>query len=175
MPTSKTATKSTTAKSSRSRSSAASDNAIALLKKDHRDVKKLFTAYQKLADKEAGAAERQEIASEICEALTLHATVEEEIFYPALREAAEAASDQLDEAEVEHASVKELVAQIEAMDPDDALYNAKVKVLGEYVDHHVKEEEGEMFPKARKAGLELTEIGQQIQARKEELQSTMLH
>ncbi|MES2950888.1 MAG: hemerythrin domain-containing protein [Pseudomonadota bacterium] len=115
------------------------------------------------------------IASEICEALTLHATVEEEFFYPAMRATADDAKDQLDEAEVEHASVKELIAQIMAMDPDDDLYNAKVKVLGEYVDHHVKEEEGKMFPKANKSALELDEIAQQIKARKEELRGFDLH
>ena len=85
------------------------------------------------------------------------------------------AEDELDEAQVEHASLKELIAQIKSMDPDETLYNAKVKVLGEYVDHHVKEEEGEMFPKAKKSGLELDELGQQIKSRKEELQGAGLH
>lgn len=92
-----------------------------------------------------------------------------------MRATADDAKDQLDEAEVEHASVKELIAQIMAMDPDDDLYNAKVKVLGEYVDHHVKEEEGKMFPKANKSALELDEIAQQIKARKEELRGFDLH
>ncbi len=174
MTASKTTSKSTSTKSSRAKSSS-KDDAIALLKKDHRDVKKLFTAYQKLADSEASAEERLEIAQEICESLTVHATVEEEIFYPALREAADEAKEELDEAEVEHASVKDLIAQIEAMNPDDALYNATVKVLGEYVTHHVKEEEGEMFAKAKKSGIELDEIGEQIKARKEELLGTSLH
>lgn len=148
-----------------------SDDAIALLIKDHREVKKLFSSFQNLADAEAPAEQRLAIAQEICEALTLHATVEEEIFYPALREAAEDADDQLDEAEVEHTSVKELVAQIKSMEPDEDLYNAKIKVLGEYVDHHVKEEEGEMFPKAKESGMDLEEIGQQMKERKEELQN----
>ena len=148
-----------------------SNDAIALLIKDHRDVKKLFTSYQKLMDEEAPAAQRLAIAQEICDALTLHATVEEEIFYPALREATADADDELDEAEVEHTSVKELVAQIKSMEPDEDLYDAKVKVLGEYVDHHVKEEEGEMFPKAKKSGVDLDGIGLQIKDRKEELQT----
>ena len=147
------------------------EDAITLLTKDHRDVKKLFNTYQDLADEEAPAEQRLAIAQEICEALTLHATVEEEIFYPALRETTDDAQDELDEAEVEHASVKELVAQIKAMEPDEELYDAKVKVLGEYVDHHAKEEEREMFPKAKKSGIDLDEIGQQIKDRKEELQS----
>jgi hemerythrin superfamily protein len=175
MPTSKTSAKSTSTKSSRSRSAVTKDDAIVLLKQEHGDVKKLFTAYQKLADSEASAAQRLKIAIEICDALTLHTTIEEEIFYPAMREATDAAKAELDEAEVEHASVKALVAQIEAMDPDDALFDATVKVLGEYVTHHVKEEEGEMFPKAKKAGLELAEIGEQMRARKEALQVNRLH
>ena len=166
MPTSKTT--SAAAKTATKKSSSGSD-AIALLTKDHRDVKKLFTAYQKLTDGDAPASERQEIANQICEALTVHATVEEEIFYPALGDADVNAIDQLDEAEVEHGSIKDLIAQIQAMDPDEELYDAKVKVLGEYVDHHVKEEEGEMFPKAEKSGLDLDELGQQLKTRKEEL------
>lgn len=146
-------------------------DALALLTKDHRDVKKLFNAYQDLADEDAPSEQRLAIAQEICEALTLHATVEEEVFYPALRKATAAANDELDEAEVEHTSVKELVAQIKAMQPDEDLYNAKVKVLGEYVDHHAKEEEREMFPKAKKSGMDLDGIGLQIMDRKEELQT----
>lgn len=147
---------------------AAPNDAIALLTKDHRDVKKLFTAYQHLVDKKAPAEERQQIAEEICEALSAHATAEEEIFYPAVREAAKNADDELDEAEVEHSSLKELITQIQDMEPDDDLYDAKVKVLGEYVEHHVKEEEGEMFPKAKKTKLDMEELGEQIKARKEE-------
>ena len=159
--------------SSINRSSTDTD-AIALLIQDHRDVKKLFVSYQKLVQSRASSAERLSIATEICEALALHATVEEEIFYPAMRAAAEDAQDELDEAEVEHATVKELIAQIKAMDPDEELYDAKVKVLGEYVDHHVQEEEDEMFPKAEQSDLDLDEMGQQISARKEELQSLEL-
>ncbi len=146
-------------------------DALALLTKDHRDVKKLFSAYQDLADEDATAEQRLAIAQEICEALTLHALVEEEIFYPALRKATTAADDALDEAEVEHASIKELVAQIKGMAPDEDRYNAKVKVLGEYVDHHAKEEEREMFPKARKSGIDLAKMGLLMKERKEELQS----
>lgn len=154
--------------------SLADNDAIALLTKDHRDVKKLFTAYQDLVDENASADERQEIADQICEALTAHATAEEEIFYPAVRAAAQNADEELDEAEVEHSSLKELIAQIQEMEPDDALYDAKVKVLGEYVEHHVKEEEREMFPKAKKTKLDMEELGGQIKARKEELQESGL-
>lgn len=146
-------------------------DAISLLTKDHRDVKKMFNTYQDLADREAPAEQRLAVAQEICEALTLHATLEEEIFYPALRETTVDAIDELDEAEVEHACVKELVAQIKAMEPDEELYDAKVKVLGEYVDHHVNEEEAEMFPKARKSDMDMDGLGLQIKERKEELQT----
>ena len=156
-------------KKSISTPSSGQEDAIALLTKDHADVKELFDTYQQLADDEASATERQEVAEQICEALTAHATVEEEIFYPALREAADDASDELDEAEVEHASVKDLIAQIQSMDADDDLYDAKVKVLGEYVQHHVQEEEGEMFPKAQQTSLDMEELGAQMKARKEEL------
>ena len=147
---------------------AAQSDATLLLTRDHNEVKKLFKEYEKLADTEADGEERQELAAQICQMLTVHATIEEEIFYPAAREA-EVESDLLDEAEVEHASAKELIAQIESMGPDDELYDAKVKVLGEYVDHHVQEEEGEMFPKCRKADMDLAELAQQLSERKAEL------
>lgn len=166
----------TAAKSSPRRAAHPADgtDAIALLTQDHREVKKLFTAYQKLADATAPGDDRQEIAEQICAALSTHATMEEEIFYPALREAEADAADDLDEAEVEHASVKNLIAQIRAMDPEDDLYNAKLKVLGEYVAHHVQEEENEMFPQAKKAGLDLDDLGAQLQSRKDELLATLL-
>ena len=163
-----TKTASTTAKSNASRK-ANGDDAIELLTQDHRDVKKLFSTFRKMVDDDAPSQERQDIAVQICEALTAHAAVEEEIFYPALREASADSTDELDEAEVEHASVKDLIAQIQDMDPDDELYNAKVKVLGEYVTHHVQEEEQEMFPKAKKAKLDMDALGSQLQARKDEL------
>ncbi|HEY9239835.1 MAG TPA: hemerythrin domain-containing protein [Burkholderiaceae bacterium] len=155
-------------KSTSTRSGAAASDALALLENDHKEVRKLFKAYEKLAKDEAGSDERLEMAQQICEMLTVHAEIEEEIFYPAMRAALDA-DDLLDEAEVEHASAKELIAQIEAMDADDDLFDAKVKVLGEYVDHHVQEEENEMFPKARKAKLDLEELGTELQERKAEM------
>ena len=151
----------------KSATSASKTDAIALLKKDHADVKALFAEYKKLCESDADGAAKQAVAKDICTQLTAHATAEEEIFYPAAR--AEQTDDLLDEAEVEHASAKDLIAQIEAMQPDDDLYDAKVTVLGEYIDHHVKEEEGELFPKARSLGLDLQALGAQLQARKEEL------
>jgi hypothetical protein len=100
--------------------------------------------------------------------LKAHTTIEEEIFYPAAREVLEE-EDLLDEAEVEHASAKDLIEQIEGMSPQDDLYDAKVTVLGEYIDHHVKEEETEMFPKLRKTDLDLKSMGDQMESRKDQL------
>ncbi len=160
--------KTTSAKHSSGAAKAGPKDAVQLLTADHKEVKGLFTRYQKLVDDEAGAEERQTLAEQICEMLTVHATIEEEIFYPAARAALED-QDMLDEAEVEHASAKDLIAQIEGMSPDDDLYDAKVTVLGEYIDHHVKEEEGEMFPKCRKADMDLSALGEELEARKTEL------
>nr|HET7858068.1 hemerythrin domain-containing protein [Caldimonas sp.] len=146
----------------------AKDDAIALLTQDHTDVRNLFAEYDELATDQAEGDERQALAEQICAMLTAHATIEEEIFYPAARDAGVEA-DLLDEAEVEHASAKDLIAQIRAMSPDDDLYDAKVKVLGEYVDHHVDEEEGEIFPACRKAKMDLAGLGATLAERKSEL------
>lgn len=146
------------------RAAAKPADAIKLLKDDHREVKKWFKDYEKLEDD----AEKQKLAQKICLALTVHTRVEEEIFYPATREAIED-DDLLDEAEVEHASAKDLIAQILSMKPGDDLYDAKVTVLGEYVEHHVEEEESEMFPECRDADLDLKELGARMAKRKAEL------
>lgn len=151
---------------------AAKTDATVLLQRDHSDVRKLFKQYEKLADAEADGEERQELATQICTMLTAHATIEEEIFYPAAREAG-VEDDLLDEAEVEHASAKDLIAQIQSMSPDDELYDAKVTVLGEYVDHHVQEEENEMFPKCRRAKMDLAGLAEQLAERKAELMAEM--
>ena len=153
--------------------SAATPDAIKLLTEDHREVHALFAKYQKLADAEADGSDRQALAEQICKMLTMHATIEEEIFYPGAREAG-VDSDLLDEADVEHASAKALIAQIKAMEPDDDHYDAKVKVLGEYIAHHVTEEQDEMFPKCRKAGMDLGELGTALAERKKELLGEML-
>lgn len=160
------------AKKSATKSTTKMPDAIQLLTAEHKEVNAMFKEYQKLVDNEASAAEKEALARQICLMLTVHATTEEEIFYPAAREAIDE-EDLLDEAEVEHGSAKELIAQIEASTPDEPLYDAKVKVLGEYVQHHVKEEEGELFPKAKKAKLDLAMLGEQIAARKEELMPEM--
>jgi len=142
-------------------------DAITLLTEDHEQVKSMFEQYEQMGDR--AHVSKQKLALQICEALTKHATAEEEIFYPAVR-AATKDEDLVDEAVVEHASAKDLIAQIISMDSTDDLYDAKVKVLGELIDHHVKEEEGEMFPKARKAKLDLMALGEAIAARKQEVE-----
>jgi hemerythrin-like domain-containing protein len=144
-------------------------DAIALLKKDHDEVKAMFKEYEDLGDRAYVA--KKKLAEKICLELTKHAIAEEEIFYPAVRADVDDADDMVDEATVEHASAKDLIAQIHSMDPKDDLYDAKVKVLGEYIDHHVKEEENEMFPEARKAlDVDWIELGERIQARKDEIE-----
>ena len=147
------------------------NDAIAMLTADHREVKAMFEQYDKLGDR--ANASKKKLADQICDALTLHATIEEEIFYPALRAASKEAADLLDEALVEHAGAKDLIAQLQEMDPEDDLYDAKVTVLGEQIDHHVGEEEGEMFRTAKKAGLDMVALGTEMAQRKEELAATM--
>lgn len=143
-------------------------DAVDLLTQDHEEVKAMFEQYEGLSDR--SIASKRRLALEICLALTKHATAEEEIFYPAVRQAGGDTEDLVDEAVVEHASAKGLIAQIIAMDPTEDLYDAKLKVLSEQIEHHVEEEEGEMFPKARKARLDLMALGQAIAARKAEVE-----
>jgi hemerythrin superfamily protein len=142
-------------------------DAITLLKQDHANVKAMFKEYEELGER--AFAGKKKLADKICLELTRHATAEEEIFYPAVRGAAKENEDLVDEATVEHASAKALISQLSQMDPHDELYDAKVKVLGEYINHHVKEEEGELFPRARKTSLDLQALGEQIAARKEQI------
>lgn len=145
-------------------------DAIQLLTSDHDAVKKLFTSYTKLAESGGSAEEKAAIAADICMELTVHAQVEEEIFYPAVREAVD---DDLmmNEAAVEHGSAKGLIETIVASDPSDEMFDANVVVLGEYISHHVKEEQSEMFPKAKKAKLDLKALGEEIATRKEQLKA----
>jgi hemerythrin superfamily protein len=144
-------------------------DAIKLLTEDHKEVRKLFDEYRKLSEKQAPADERQALATRICGMLTVHTTIEEELFYPLAREALGKEADLIDEATVEHASAKDLIAQIEGSSPDESLYDAKVTVLGEYIQHHVKEEEGEIFPKLRKTELDLAVLGTEMAQRKQAL------
>jgi len=150
-------------------------DACHLLDSDHRAVKKMFKEYEELTSSKArDARERKmDLAREICLQLTVHAQLEEEIFYPALREAMRE-TELLDEAEVEHQTAKDLIAQIEAMEDSEEIIDAKVKVLGEYVDHHVKEERNEIFPKARSSRkLDLVAMRDELEARKAQLLEEM--
>ena len=149
--------------------SAAKADAIKLLMQDHKEVKQAFAEYEKLVQAEAAPDEREALALQICEMLTVHATLEEELFYPPARDALGDDADLIDEATVEHASAKDLIAQIEGASPEEALYDAKVKVLGEYIQHHVKEEESEIFPKLRKTELDLAVLGNEMAERKQAL------
>lgn len=142
-------------------------DAIALLRADHSKVTDLFEQFEKARDD----ARKQKLAQLICMELKIHTQIEEEIFYPATRDALPKDEDLLDEAEVEHAGAKDLIAQIEAGSPSDDKWEAKVTVLSEYIKHHVKEEQNEMFPKVRKTQLDLKALGVQLTARKEELMS----
>ncbi|MBU4180081.1 MAG: hemerythrin domain-containing protein [Gammaproteobacteria bacterium] len=139
-------------------------DAIAMLKADHTAVSEMFAEYEK----SRSIPKKKALVAEICTALSVHAQIEEEIFYPAVKAALK---DKLlvPEATVEHTSVKDLIAQIEGIEPDGEMYDAKVKVLSEYVKHHVKEEQNEMFPKAKSSSLDMDELGAQMAARKDEL------
>ena len=146
-------------------------DAISLLTNDHAEVNELFEQYKALAEDEGSmTTEKQSLAEEICTMLTVHAAIEEEIFYPAVRDALDD-SKLLDEAEVEHQAAKDLIEQIQDSDPSDPLYDARVNVLGEYVNHHVQEEEGELFPQVRDTELDLDSLGAEMSARQEELLS----
>src|SRR4051795_1016437 len=136
-------------------------SALDLLEEDHQEVDGFFDEYETLED----AGEKERMALKICLALTVHTQIEEEIFYPAAREAIEKA-ELIDEAIVEHASAKQLISEIEEMDVNDELYDAKVKVLGEQVRHHVEEEEDKLFPEIESSELDLERLGKKMAERK---------
>jgi len=138
--------------------------ATALLKADHKAVSELFAAYEKAR----APSVKKKLVTEICTELSVHAQCEEEIFYPAVR-AASKDKELVPEAVVEHATMKDLIAQVEGKEPDGEMFDAKVKVLSEYVKHHVKEEQTEMFPMAKKTNLDMLALGAQLAARKQEL------
>ncbi len=143
-------------------------DAIALLTADHVKVEKLFKDFAKLKKASGTDRQKEKLVEQICMELTLHMQLEEEIFYPEVRGPVKD-SDMMDEAEVEHTTVKELIAQLESMDADEELYDAKVMVLGEYIEHHVKEEQEEMFLKIKNSKVDTAELGEQIMQRKKEL------
>jgi hemerythrin superfamily protein len=143
---------------------------LTLLREDHQEAMALFDAF----DRAATAAQddrRQELAQRLCELLTVHAQIEEEIFYPAVR-AAIIEHDLLDDGEVEHAMAKELIEQVQAMDVQEALFDAKVRVLAEYVRHHAGIEEDELFGLVELAGVDLDRLGLELAARRHELLGT---
>ncbi len=145
-------------------------DAIKLLKEDHREVEEWFEEFESTSS----GAKKQKLANQICLALTVHAQIEEEIFYPACREVG-IEDDMMDEADIEHDGAKKLIAEIEASAPGDDHYDARVKVLSEMIKHHVKEEEqrGGMFAKAKESDLDLKELGVQLYERKRELMKQM--
>ncbi|MDG2528985.1 hemerythrin domain-containing protein [Caulobacter endophyticus] len=172
MPTTKTASKSAskTAKSRRTRRTGRRDPlAIRLLKADHREVEAMFDEYEQLESDR----EKQALFDKIALALKVHTQIEEEVLYPESR--GEVEDDLIDEAYVEHDGAKKLIAEIEAMKPGEEFYDAKVKVLGEYIKHHVKEEEqpGGFFAQAKKGDEDLEAMGERMAARKEELMAEL--
>ena len=141
-------------------------DALQLLASDHREVETLFEKFEKAS----GASAKEKIVRQICTELKVHAMIEEEIYYPAIRGKVD--EDSLDEAYVEHDSAKTLINELEAAEPDEAFYDAKVKVLQEQIEHHVEEEEkmhGNIFQQARAADVDLDALGEQMAARKAEL------
>jgi hemerythrin superfamily protein len=139
-------------------------DATALLRADHKLVSGLFSEYEK----SRSSSKKKELVSQICTELSVHAQVEEEIFYPAVKLALKD-KELIPEATVEHATLKDLIAQVEGVEPDGEMFDAKIKVMSEYVKHHVKEEQEEMFPKAKSTGLDMVELGAKLSERKQEL------
>jgi hemerythrin superfamily protein len=162
------ATRKSTARKGPAKSAAGGPDAVALLKADHRAVEKLFGQFEKARDNDRKKA----LADKICLELRVHMQIEEEIFYPTSREFLKN-DDIVDEAVVEHAAARDLVGEIEGMDPTDGLYDAKMTVLEEQIEHHVEEEETEYFSKLKKTDMDLKAIGAQLKARKAELMTQM--
>jgi hypothetical protein len=168
--TAKSSTSKAKSRSGRTRRTGRRDPlAITLLKRDHKEVEGWFDEYEQLEDE----AEKLALFNKIALALKVHTQIEEEILYP--EERGEVEDDMLDEAYVEHDGAKKLIAEIEAMKPSEEFYDAKVKVLGEYIKHHVKEEEqpGGIFSQAKRGEEDLDEMGERLKARKEELMAEM--
>lgn len=157
------------ARATPTRSTDAPQDAIALLKQDHRTVEALFAEFE-----DADESEQSSLATRICQMLTVHATIEEEFLYPQAKEAFDEEDDEMVyEAEIEHGSAKELIAKIEAGTPEDPEFKPLVKVLSEYIKHHVKEEEKELFPSLKQTDIDLKQLGGQLAQRKLELLDEM--
>jgi hemerythrin superfamily protein len=143
-------------------------DALDVLKADHDKVKSLFREFESLKGNDDEDERKSELVDEICYELTVHSMIEEEIFYPVIRSAIDD-DDMMDEADVEHAGARELISQLEVMYPGDDHFDATVTVLGEEIAHHIDKEESDMFEAARSAGIDLEDLGEQLSARKEEL------
>ena len=146
--------------------SSTADDAAKMLIEDHRKVQKMFEEFKKLG--EGDEEEKEDLVRTACTELRIHAMLEEEILYPTVRGELDEKS-LVDEAEVEHTVAKQLIGELEEMSPDEELYDAKFTVLGEYINHHIKEEETELFPQAKRAKVDMRALGAQIKKRKEEL------
>ena len=144
--------------------SSTNHDATAMLKADHKLVAKLFTEYENTNS----VAKKKQLVEEICKELTIHAQIEEEIFYPAVQKALKD-HELVPEATVEHNTLKDLIAQVKDVEPDGDMFDAKIKVLSEYVKHHVKEEESEMFPEAKSSKLDMNELGTLMAERKSQI------
>jgi hypothetical protein len=147
-------------------------DAIALLRADHEEVEHLFEEFESAQS----SAEKQELITQICNELTVHAQIEEEIFYPAIRQVLKGDEDKelVPEALVEHSAVKSLIAEAEGLEPEDDMLDARIKVMCEYVKHHIKEEQEKIFPKAQAARqLDMMELGRQLSQRKAELMAAV--
>ena len=145
----------------------AGPDALQFLKQDHETVRRMFEEFEK-----AGDDRRFELATEICQALAVHAAIEEEIFYPRVREVI-AAEDLMLEAEIEHDTVKQLIERIQDGEIDEPRLTAMIKVLQEYVSHHVNEEQRRMFPRVKRTELDLAALGRELQARKQEIEAEL--
>lgn len=171
----RTSGKSTSKTSSRAAHAASKTppDVLKMLSEDHKKVKKMFDQFEKMKEEEEQDMEAKQLLVEACCAeLTVHAQLEEELFYPALRDTIDD-MDLLDEAEVEHASAKQLISELSSMQPGDELYDAKFTVLGEYVKHHIEEEEKEIFPKAKKTDLDLQAMAEEASERKQEIRDEL--
>lgn len=149
------------------RSQTTRSDVINLLKEDHKKVKSLFAEYEELHEEKGSNAKKAKIVQQICTELTLHALTEEAIVYPVVRKAIHD-EDLMDEADIEHAGAKGLIAELQAMNPDESHYHAKVTVLKEYIEHHVKEEEKNMFRQLKDSDIDRDKLGQKVINFKEE-------
>lgn len=145
-----------------------SSDALELLSSDHDRIQRLFENYSELVVAESDDADRQQVVEEICQLLTVHGHIEDEFFYPAARRVLDD-EDLVDEAQIEHDGMRELIEELQSMRPFDELYDDRVRLLEESVGHHVQEEESELFPLVRDAGLDLESLGEQMAARREDL------